>query len=433
MTDHVRSNSQVRDIRALEILDSRGSPTIQVTVTLSDGVGVAAVPSGKSTGRNEALELRDLDKSRYWGSGVKKAVASVNAEIAPALLDRALPDQADLDGLLRNLDHTENKSRLGANAILAVSLACARARAAASHTELFRALSPTESLLPVPFFNVINGGAHSDNSLEFQEFMIAPVGAPNFAEALRAGAETYHALAGILKREKLGTSVGDEGGFAPAIATPVEALDLLVRAMDSAGYKPGSDIAIGLDPAASGFYSEGQYHFGNANHSAADVIRLYRDWTDRYPIVSIEDGLAEDDFDGWIQLTDALGSRIQLVGDDIFVSNPNRIVDGIERGIANSVLLKPNQIGTVTEITQAAQVAHAASYTTMMSHRSGETADTFIADLAVALGCGQIKAGAPARGERVAKYNRLLEIEHLLGNDASYAGASAFARVTSPA
>jgi enolase len=417
----------VRSIHAIEILDSRGTPTIEVTVCLSFGEGKASVPSGKSTGRHEALELRDRDQSRYWGAGVRQAVAGVNKEIAPALVGKTLRDQLSLDSFLRDLDHTPNKERLGANAILGVSLASARARAAANQVELVRLLSPTASLLPVPFFNVINGGAHSDNALEFQEFMIAPIGAPTFAEALRAGAESYHALAKTLKREGLSTAVGDEGGFAPAIATPIEALDLLVRAISDAGYKPGSDISIGLDPAASGFHKDGQYHFGGNAYSAVELTTLYAEWADRYPIVSIEDGLAEDDYDGWIHLTRELGAKIQLVGDDIFVSSAERVASAVSRGIANAVLLKPNQVGTLTEITEASEVAHAAGYRTMMSHRSGETADTFIADLAVALGCGQIKAGAPARGERVAKYNRLLEIEEHLGRDAVYAGQSAFA------
>ena len=417
---------RVRTIHAIEILDSRGTPTIEVTVRLSTSEGKASVPSGKSTGRHEALELRDRDQSRYWGAGVRQAVASVNEEIAPPLVGRSFPDQLSLDSFLRDLDQTPNKERLGANAILGVSLASARARAAANQVELFRLLSATESLLPVPFFNVINGGAHSDNALEFQEFMIAPIGAPTFAEALRAGAESYHALAKTLKREGLSTAVGDEGGFAPAISTPVEALDLLVRAISDAGYKPGSDISIGLDPAASGFYADGQYHFGGKAYTATQLTAVYSEWVDRYPIVSIEDGLAEDDYDGWIHLTKELASNIQLVGDDIFVSSAERVASAVSRGIANAVLLKPNQVGTLTEITEASEVAHAAGYNTMMSHRSGETSDTFIADLAVALGCGQIKAGAPARGERVAKYNRLLEIEELLGRDAVYAGQSLF-------
>lgn len=416
----------VHGISAAEILDSRGAPTIEVTVSLASCAGHASVPSGKSTGRNEAVELRDGDKSRYWGMGVRKAVANVQDVIAPTLVGEPLPDQRSLDQRLRDLDGTPNKGSLGANAILGVSLAAMRARAAVSGVELFRAIRESEYLLPVPCFNVINGGAHAGNELEFQEFMIVPAGATSFSEALRAGAEVYHALAGILKRERLGSSVGDEGGFAPSIATPTDALDLLVRAIGDAGYQPGKDVAIALDPAASAFYSEGRYHFDGRSYTAQELTASYGTWLERYPIVSIEDGLAEDDFDGWKHLTKTLGSRVQLVGDDNFVSNPKRIADAVAAHIANAVLLKPNQIGTLTEIMEALDVAHASGYRTMMSHRSGETDDSFIADLSVALGSGQIKSGAPARGERVAKYNRLMQIERELGPDAEYAGVSAF-------
>lgn len=432
MADHAlpergqNADLRVRSVSAMEILDSRGTPTIEVTIALASCIGRASVPSGKSTGRNEATELRDGDEHRYWRMGVTKAVGSVNADIAPLLVGRQLPDQRALDKLLCDLDGTPNKEVLGANAILGVSLAGARARAAALGLELFRALSETESLLPVPCFNVVNGGAHADNGLEFQEFMIAPLGAKNFREALRAGAEVYHALAGILKRERLGTAVGDEGGFAPAVGTPMDALDLLVRAIGDAGYHAGKDVAIALDPAANGFYRDGLYWFGGRSYDAKELTACYGQWLDRYPIISIEDGLAEDDFAGWAHLTSELGDRVQLVGDDIFVSSASRIVEAASSHIANAVLLKPNQIGTLSEISEASNAAHAAGYRTMMSHRSGETGDTFIADLAVALRSGQIKSGAPARGERVAKYNRLMEIERLLGSDAEYAGASAF-------
>lgn len=335
--------------------------------------------------------------------------------------------KAKLGVRLCDLDGTPNKGLLGANAILAVSLAMARARASVLGLELFRSLNDTASLLPVPCFNVINGGAHADNALEFQEFMIVPLGAATFAEALRAGAEIYHTLSDILERNHLGISVGDEGGLAPAIATPVEALDLLVRAITDAGYKPRHDVAIALDPAANGFYRDEAYHFGGRAYNSEELTACYGQWIERYPIVSIEDGLAEDDLTGWAHLTRTLGSRVQLVGDDIFVSNADRIAEGASSQLANAVLLKPNQIGTLTEITEATEVAQAEGFRTMMSHRSGETCDAFIADLAVALNTGQIKAGAPARGERVAKYNRLLAIERVLGEGAHYAGASAFA------
>lgn len=417
----------VRDVSAAEILDSRGVPSIDVTVVLAHGTGRASIPSGKSTGRNEALELRDGDAARYGGMGVQKAISGVKRDIAPVLFGRPLPEQRALDMMLCDIDGTANKEILGANAILGVSLAAARARAAVQGVELFRALNTDASLLPVPCFNVINGGAHADNALEFQEFMIVPLGASNFSEALRAGAEIYHKLADTLKHEHLGASVGDEGGFAPSIAAPTDALDLLVHAITDAGYSAGSDVAIALDPAANGFYREQKYWFGGNGYGFRELTELYREWISRYPIVSIEDGLAEDDLEGWVHLTRELGRHVQLVGDDIFVSNAARIAEAAAANIANAVLLKPNQIGTLTEITEASDVAHSCGYRTMMSHRSGETNDSFIADLAVALNSGAIKSGAPARGERVAKYNRLLEIERILGNDARYAGASAFA------
>lgn len=419
------SHFSVRSVSAAEILDSRGTPTIEVTIALAGGVGHASIPSGKSTGRNEAMELRD-GGSRYWGMGVRKAATGIERDIAPVLMGRPLPDQRTLDMLLCDLDGTPDKELLGANAILGVSLAAARARAAVLGLELFRALDETSSLLPVPCFNVLNGGAHADNGLEFQEFMVVPLGAHSFAEAVRAGAETYHTLARILKSDGLSISVGDEGGFAPAIAKPTDALDLLQRAITDAGYRPGHDVAIALDPAASAFYRDGLYHFGGQSYTAEQLTECYSDWLERYPIVSIEDGLAEDDLAGWAYLTRELGSRVQLVGDDIFVSNATRIAEGATSHLGNAVLLKPNQIGTLTEITEASEVAHSLRYRTMMSHRSGETDDTFIADLAVALGSGQIKAGAPARGERVAKYNRLMAIERSLGKDARYGGPGVF-------
>ena len=427
LSSHPVAEFTVREVTAAEILDSRGFPTIDVTIVLANGIGQASIPSGKSTGRNEALELRDGDPARYGGMGVLKAIASVVRHIAPTLVGRPLPEQRALDLMLCDLDGTENKEILGANAILGVSLAAARARAAVQGVELFRALNPEASLLPVPSFNVINGGAHADNALEFQEFMIVPAGATSFAEALRAGADIYHTLAGILKREHLGASVGDEGGFAPAIAAPTDALDLLVRAIGDAGYHPGTDVAIAIDPAANGFYRDGSYWFGGRSYTSAELTESYSQWLGRYPIISIEDGLAEEDLDGWRHLTEQLGRQVQLVGDDIFVSSSARIAEAASARIANAVLLKPNQVGTLTEITEASDVAHSAGFHTMMSHRSGETLDTFIADLAVALASGAIKSGAPARGERVAKYNRLLEIERLLGADAHYAGFAAFA------
>ena len=416
-------------LSAAEILDSRGLPTIEVTLTLDGRETRASVPSGKSTGKHEALERRDGDKSRFAGKGVLGAVGAVNGEIARLLVGNPLPPQADLDARLVSLDGTPNKSRLGANAILGVSIAAARARAAVDGRALFASLGDGDaSLLPVPCFNVINGGAHADNDLDFQEFMLVPAGFATYADALRAGAESYHALAAALEDAGLSTSVGDEGGFAPAIARPEEALDWIMRAIERAGYRPGEQIFIALDPAASGFSEGGRYHFAGRELDAAGMTAMYGEWLDRYPILSIEDGLAEDDADGWIHLTRELGRRVQLVGDDIFVSDAARVRDAVTRGIGNAVLLKPNQIGTVTEIGETARVASASGFRCMMSHRSGETDDAFVADLAVALGTGQIKAGAPARGERVAKYNELLRIERALGARGRFAGRDAFAR-----
>lgn len=414
-------------LSALEILDSRGFPTLEVTLEVEGLQARASVPSGKSTGKHEALELRDGDPARFQGKGVRKALASVEGEIAASLVGRELPPQEDLDRALIALDGTPGKTRLGANALLGVSIAAARLRALGEGKPLYASLGgPETTLIPVPCFNVLNGGAHADNPLAFQEFMLVPAGRPTFAEALRAGAEAYHALAGLLKKRGLSVSVGDEGGFAPNLTLPEEALDVLVEAIQAAGYQPGRDLFIALDPAASGFYEGGRYRFAGEAHDAVAMTARYAGWLERYPILSIEDGLAEDDDAGWIHLTRALGDRLQIVGDDNFVSDPRRVEAAIQRGIANAVLLKPNQIGTVTEITETARTAQRAGYRCMVSHRSGETPDDFIADLAVALGAGQMKSGAPARGERLAKYNRLLRIEQELGARARFAGRAAF-------
>jgi enolase len=408
---------QIATTRALEILDSRGRPTLEVTVTLNTGAaGTAGVPSGASTGTREAIELRDGDPARYGGAGVTIAVGHVNDDIDAAVSGRGWESLAELDAALIDLDGTETKSRLGANAIVGVSMAAAQAMAAADHTPLYRWLAPdsTELRLPVPHFNVINGGAHAQNQLEFQEFMLAPIGAASFAEALRMGAETYQALRSLLHQRGHSTGLGDEGGFAPNLATPEEVLDLLVEAIGAAGYTPGVDgIAIALDPASSEFRQpDGRYRYGpDQVLSTKEMIDRYDELVSRYPIWLIEDGLAEDDWDGWEQLTARLGARTQLVGDDIFVTNPAIIQQGIDRKIGNSALIKLNQIGTVTETLEAMAVCRAGGYAQMVSHRSGETTDTFIADLVVASGCGELKSGAPARGERVAKYNRLLAIE----------------------
>ncbi|GAA5534051.1 phosphopyruvate hydratase [Deinococcus aluminii] len=418
---------KIQEIRALEILDSRGFPTLKVTLTLEGGgQGSASVPSGKSTGEYEAAERRDGEAGRHGGKGVRQAVRNVEEVIAPALMGQAFTDQAQIDAVLLHLDATPNKSRLGANALLGVSLAAARAAAARRGLPLHTALHADAHLLPVPCFNVLNGGAHADNPLAFQEFMLVPAGRPTYAEALRAGAECYHALARLLEDRGMSVSVGDEGGFAPQIEQPEDALDLLVRAVERAGYHPGEDVFIALDPAANGFYRDGRYVFGGRSLSSAQLTDLYRDWLGRYPILSLEDGLSEEDRDGWAHLTRALGRRVQLVGDDLFVTNPERLRQGIAQGLANALLVKPNQIGTLTETWAAAQTARGAGYRLMMSHRSGETDDSFIADLAVAMGTGQIKSGAPARGERLAKYNRLLEIERDLGDRARFAGRAAF-------
>lgn len=428
-TETTHTGGPVLDrLTAREILDSRGVPTVEVTIACGRHSATASVPSGKSTGRFEALERRDRDDHRYGGNGVLGAVAAVNTEIAAALLGHPLPDRETLDRHLCTLDGTANKSRLGANALLGVSLASARLRSVVENRPLYESLGGTRAtLLPVPCLNVINGGAHAPNALDFQEFMLVPAGFATYSDALRAGAETYHALATLLEEAGLSTAVGDEGGFAPAVKHPVEALDWIMRAIEAAHYRPGEEIFIALDPAASAFFSDDRYRFAGGAHSAAEMRDFYDEWLRHYPIISIEDGLAEEDVDGWKLLTKFLGTRVQLVGDDIFVSDPERIRWAIKEKVANAVLLKPNQIGTVSEIFDTNRIATESGYRLMMSHRSGETDDSFIADLAVALGTGQIKAGAPARGERLAKYNQLLRIEEMLGARAGFAGLRAFA------
>jgi len=422
----------IASIHGREILDSRGNPTVEVDVVLEDGSkGRAAVPSGASTGSREALELRDGDKARYGGKGVLKAVKNVNEIIAPAIIGADATDQAGVDGKMLALDGTEYKSNLGANAILGVSMAVARAAAASANLPLYRYLGGDDAiLLPVPMFNIINGGAHADNNVDFQEFMIGPVGAPTFREALRMGAEVYHALKSILKGKGYNTSVGDEGGFAPSLKSNVEAVEVILEGIEKAGLKPGEDVAIALDPATSELYREdGTYEFYKSDKSrktSEEMIDLWSGWVNQYPIISIEDGLGEKDWSGWQLLTKRLGGKIQLVGDDAFVTNPAIIRKAIADGVGNSVLVKVNQIGSITETLNAIKEASAAGYTNMTSHRSGETSDDFIADLAVATGSGQIKTGATCRGERLAKYNQLLRIEEELGDRAVYAGWSKF-------
>jgi enolase len=418
---------------AREILDSRGNPTVEVEVMLDDGTeGRAAVPSGASTGAFEAVELRDGD-DRYGGKGVTKAVEAVIDRIGPALIDLALDatEQRLIDATLIDLDGTPDKSGLGANAILGVSLAIAKAAAASSNLPLFRYVGgPSAHLLPVPMMNILNGGAHADTNVDIQEFMIAPIGASTFADSVRWGAEVYHTLKSVLKGRGLSTGVGDEGGFAPSLPTNREALDLIAEAIQKAGFTLGDDIALALDVASTEFFSNGAYTFEGASKTAGQLIDYYADLVASYPIVSIEDPLAEDDWDGWKEITTRLGSKVQLVGDDLFVTNPERLGRGIAAGAANALLVKVNQIGTLTETLDAVALAHRSGYKAMMSHRSGETEDTTIADLAVAVDCGQIKTGAPARSERVAKYNQLLRIEEELDAAARYAGASAFPRRT---
>jgi len=421
--------TRIASVHARQILDSRGNPTVEADVRLDDGsLGRAAVPSGASTGAHEAVELRDGDKSRWGGKGVEKAVANVNGEIAGAVVGRDAEDQAGLDQALIALDGTENKGRLGANAILGVSLATAKAAAASLGLPLYRYVGGAEAnLLPVPQMNILNGGVHADNGIDFQEFMVLPVGAPNFAEALRCGAEIFHALKGALHSAGLSTSVGDEGGFAPAIRNSREALDFIEKAVSAAGYKLGDDVLLALDCAASEYFKDGAYRMEGEGKtlSPAENADFLAGLASDYPIASIEDGMAEDDATGWKALTDKLGSRVQLVGDDAFVTNVTRLQWGIDHGIANSILIKVNQIGTLSETVDAVRLAHTNGYTAVMSHRSGETEDSTIADLAVALACGQIKTGSLARSDRTAKYNQLLRIEEELGAAARYPGRGA--------
>jgi enolase len=416
-----------------EILDSRGNPTVEADVRLEDGsIGRAAVPSGASTGEHEAIELRDGEKSRYLGKGTRKAAQHVNGEIATAIKGMEATRQAEIDRKMIDIDGTPNKGRLGANAILAVSMAVARAAAASNKVPLYRFLGGDSAcLLPVPMMNILNGGAHADNSVDFQEFMIAPFGAPNFAEALRMGAEVFHALKNVLKKKGYSTAVGDEGGFAPNLKSNDEAPETILEAITQAGYRPGIDIGLALDPAASEFYnsSKGKYVFKKSDkseRSSEQMVEFWASWVKLYPIVSLEDGMAEDDWKGWKLLTDTLGKKIQLVGDDLFVTNTERLARGIREGIANSILIKVNQIGTLTETLEAMQMAKGAGYSSVVSHRSGETEDTFIADLAVATGAGQIKTGSASRTDRVAKYNQLLRIEEELGTSAKFPGKKAF-------
>ena len=432
-----RTAGRIRDVVAREILDSRGNPTVEVDVILDDGtLGRAAVPSGASTGSREALELRDGDAKRYMGKGVLKAIEHIERTIAPAIIGFEAVNQVFLDETMRDLDGTPNKAKLGANATLAVSMAAARAAAELLGMPLYRYLGGANTkLLPVPLMNVLNGGAHADNNVDVQEFMIAPLGFDTFNRALRAGVECYHGLKAVLKARKLSTAVGDEGGFAPNLASNEQALEVLVEGIEKAGYKPGKDVALALDVAASEFHKKGTYVLeaeAKPKKSGDELIAIYEKWCKAYPIVSIEDGMAEADWGGWKTLSQKLGGRVQLVGDDLFVTNTAILAEGIEKGIANSVLIKVNQIGTLTETFDCIQLAHRAGYSCVASHRSGETEDALIADLAVALNLGQIKTGAPARGERTAKYNQLLRIEEELGDDARYAGWDAYPRTKRP-
>jgi len=426
----------IEDLWAREVLDSRGNPTIEVEVTLSFGtLGRAQVPSGASTGTHEALELRDNDPNRFGGKGVLKAVENVNQRIGPELIGFDALDQRGVDELLISLDGTPNKSELGANAILGVSLAVAKAAASALGLPLYRYIGGTGvHLIPVPMMNILNGGKHAADSTDLQEFMIMPLGAETFAEALRWGAETYHALKKVLKRKGLITSVGDEGGFAPSLRSNAEAIEVILEAIETAGYSAGKDIYIALDPAASEIFEDGEYVLAREGRrlSSAEMVDFYADWVEKYPIISIEDGFAEDDWEGFRMLTERLGDQVQIMGDDIFVTNVERIGRGIEEGTANSVLIKLNQIGTLTETIAAVEMAKRAGWTAVVSHRSGETEDTTIADFAVAMGTGQIKTGAPCRVDRVAKYNQLLRIEEELGDTALYAGAATFYNLKSP-
>jgi enolase len=422
--------SQIQEVRAREILDSRGNPTVECDVLLVSGtLGRAAVPSGASTGEHEAVELRDNDDEHYLGKGVMKAVENIETAISPALGGLEPSDQRLIDGTMMELDGTPNKAQLGANAILAVSMACARAAANELKVPLYRYLGGVNAnILPVPMMNILNGGAHADNNVDFQEFMVMPVGAESFADALRWGAEVFHTLKGVLKKRGYNTSVGDEGGFAPSLKSNVEAIELILEAIGQAGYAAGDEIAIALDPAVSELYSDGKYVFKKSDKSAKtseQMVRFWSDWASKYPIVSIEDALAEDDWEGWKMLTDELGDTIQLVGDDLFVTNTERLQRGIDEGCANSILIKVNQIGTLTETLEAIELARRNGYTAIISHRSGETEDTFIADLAVATGVGQIKTGSACRTDRIAKYNQLLRIEEELGRAAGFLGIEA--------
>ena len=421
----------IADIVAREILDSRGNPTVEADVILSNGtIGRAAVPSGASTGEHEAIELRDNDKERYLGKGVQLAVQNITEQIAPALAGADATDQMSIDASLIELDGTPNKANLGANAILAVSMATARAAAQELGQPLWRYLGgPLTRVMPVPMMNILNGGAHATNTVDLQEYMIIPVGAESFAEGLRMGTEVFHALKKVLVKRKLSTGVGDEGGFAPDLKSDEEAITVVLEAIEAAGYQPGQQIALALDCAASELFKDGKYTFkksGAGTRDAAGMVELYTSWIDKYPIVSIEDGLAEDDWDGWKQLTEAIGERCQLVGDDLFVTNTERLSRGIEEGIANSILIKVNQIGTLTETLEAIEMARSAGYLSVISHRSGETEDTFIADLAVGTGAGQIKTGSASRTDRVAKYNQLLRIEQQLAGAAEYPGGAIY-------
>ncbi|MCK6600980.1 MAG: phosphopyruvate hydratase [Bacteroidetes bacterium] len=423
--------SLIDEIIAREVLDSRGNPTVEVEViTENEIVGRAIVPSGASTGEHEAVELRDGNPMRYMGKGVLKAVENVEDIISPELVGANIFDQVGIDNLMIELDGTENKSKLGANAILAVSMACARAAAAELGQPLYRYLGGFNSnVLPVPMMNIINGGAHADNNVDFQEFMIMPVGAPSFAESLRMGAETFHTLKGILKKKGYSTAVGDEGGFAPNLKANDEALEVILEAIEKAGYKPGQDIMIALDPATSELFIDGKYVFKKSDKrelTSEQMAKYWENWVNQYPIISIEDGLAENDWNGWKYLTDLLGKKVQLVGDDLFVTNPQILKTGIQKGVANAILIKVNQIGTLTETFEAIQMAHRAGYTTIISHRSGESEDTTIADIAVATNAGQIKTGSTSRTDRIAKYNQLLRIEQELGDTSKYLGLEAF-------
>jgi enolase len=423
--------TKIKKITALEIIDSRGNPTVEAEVILTNGKsGRAAVPSGASTGSREALELRDKDAKRYLGKGVLKAVATINNEISADLKDFEVKDQAKIDATLIALDGTKNKDRLGANATLAVSLAAAKAAAADQDMPLYQYLGNGSYSLPVPMMNIINGGAHADNNLDIQEFMILPIGAPSFPEAMRYGVEVFHHLKSILHERGLSTSVGDEGGFAPNLPSHEAAIEVIIAAIEKAGFKPGKDIYLGMDAASTEFYHDGKYHFAAEKKilTAAELVNYFETLTKRYPIISIEDGMAENDWQGWKLLTERLGKNIQLVGDDLFVTNTEILAEGISKNIANAILIKPNQIGTLTETLNAIHMAKKANYNTVISHRSGETEDTFIADLAVATNAGQIKTGSLCRSDRVAKYNQLLRIAATLGDKAPYAGQAVFSQ-----